>query len=332
LVVYADGRLAYTLTGFAEDVHGKFKTRIWLAEALCEAGSGARGIDEAVDEFATAASADVAKMRFQTADARKLTIAFAGYAIGPLGNDRAVLRLVSNFESFNGPPLAVPRREFAVSAVDVALDPGGPHPICIVPIGAVSPRDRKLRPLVDALATSVSPTAAIDTAVEIIRAESTPDGPIGNWCSSVLLPRQGNQSAMLDYHPGEPRQIHRLPTFVYRKHDDAGAFILAESRVEGTAHSGASVTRVPKVGRHQPCPCGSKRRFKDCHGRKKITQKMASIHGHFDVKFKLLPSEDVDLFKIASNAIHFGPEGAGALATVSGAPPFVIRRRPPKSA
>jgi len=331
LVVYTDGRVAYTLTGFAGDVHGIFKTRIWLAEALCEAGRGSRSIDAALKRFAITASTDIAKMRFQNPDDGKLTVAFAGFTTGPFGNDMAVLRLVSNFETFGEKPSQIPRREFEVSEINVDLSQAPAHPICILPIGGASPSNRTLQPMFDALAQSVPPTLAIDAAVEIIRAQSTPDGTIGTWCSSVLLPRRGNQSSVVDYHPGEPRQILRLPTFIYAKYDNAGAFILAESRTEGTVGSGGALVRVPKVRRHEPCPCGSKRRFKDCHGGKQIAQKVAGMYGHVELKFKELPSEDVNLVTIASTSIALGPEPYAAIATLSGAPPFRIRQ-PPRAA
>jgi preprotein translocase subunit SecA len=34
-----------------------------------------------------------------------------------------------------------------------------------------------------------------------------------------------------------------------------------------TAVAGAAVASLPKVGRNEPCPCGSGRKYKNCHGK-----------------------------------------------------------------
>jgi preprotein translocase subunit SecA len=41
----------------------------------------------------------------------------------------------------------------------------------------------------------------------------------------------------------------------------------AEAESEGTAPKQAPVVRAPKVGRNEPCPCGSGKKFKHCHGK-----------------------------------------------------------------
>ena len=58
----------------------------------------------------------------------------------------------------------------------------------------------------------------------------------------------------------------------YRQMRMGQAQILAT--LEATAHQpanggavppGASIPRVPNVGRNSPCPCGSGKKFKTCH-------------------------------------------------------------------
>jgi hypothetical protein len=325
MVVYTDGRLAYSFSGVAEQ--SAFRTRRWLAEKLCEAGAGGRSIDAALKEFAASATADLAKMRFRKPEEGLLTVAFAGFRPGPFGNAMAVLRLVSNFEKFGEPSATIPRRQFEVSQAD--FDLSNEYGIGIVPIGAWTTRTA-LQPLADALGRPVPPTVAVDAAVQIIRAAATPAGPIGTWCSSVVLPRLGNQSAWFDYHPGKPREDHKLPTFVYAKHDKAGAFILTEIGIRGSV-GGRAATRVPKVGRHQPCPCGSGRRFKDCHGGKRTAEKADLMGFHIEGMFKLLPSEDIDIARIASTGIALGPSEFDAIATFAGAPTFRLRQRSPEA-
>jgi preprotein translocase subunit SecA len=62
-------------------------------------------------------------------------------------------------------------------------------------------------------------------------------------------------------HP--PRQMHFL-------HPSASAAPEAEAAPAGTPDATAAVQTVvrnqPKVGRNQPCPCGSGKKYKHCHG------------------------------------------------------------------
>ena len=58
------------------------------------------------------------------------------------------------------------------------------------------------------------------------------------------------------------------------KHDQVGQFAMAErQRAAATAPQGeATVTRqikleTPKVGRNDPCPCGSGKKYKKCCGK-----------------------------------------------------------------
>ena len=40
----------------------------------------------------------------------------------------------------------------------------------------------------------------------------------------------------------------------------------ARSTVAGAAGAGLAAGEVPRVGRNDPCPCGSGKRYKNCHG------------------------------------------------------------------
>ena len=39
------------------------------------------------------------------------------------------------------------------------------------------------------------------------------------------------------------------------------------STEDGAAGAAAAVASLPKVGRNEPCPCGSGKKFKNCHGK-----------------------------------------------------------------
>ncbi|MEW5966754.1 MAG: preprotein translocase subunit SecA [Pseudomonadota bacterium] len=59
-------------------------------------------------------------------------------------------------------------------------------------------------------------------------------------------------------------ELHEEPTNVQYQHagyDEAQDFAEAEAAVNKPAHAG------PKVGRNDPCPCGSGKKYKQCHGK-----------------------------------------------------------------
>jgi preprotein translocase subunit SecA len=52
------------------------------------------------------------------------------------------------------------------------------------------------------------------------------------------------------------------------QHADASALMVEDSAAEGgdVAVAAAPVRAEPKVGRNEPCPCGSGKKYKHCHG------------------------------------------------------------------
>jgi preprotein translocase subunit SecA len=75
---------------------------------------------------------------------------------------------------------------------------------------------------------------------------------------------------------GAERAVKTVGTAQSASHSNVGAFAAAGSatpagsHASGGAQEGAAVTVVrahPKVGRNDPCPCGSGKKYKQCHGR-----------------------------------------------------------------
>ena len=66
--------------------------------------------------------------------------------------------------------------------------------------------------------------------------------------------------------PRELEEVHDSSAgmaYQYSGRDDG-----VESPVQGAAQAKQKPVRVaPKVGRNEPCPCGSGKKFKHCHGR-----------------------------------------------------------------
>ena len=71
---------------------------------------------------------------------------------------------------------------------------------------------------------------------------------------SVEKQRQAEEARVVQ------RQLHSSPAA-------AGNAAAGQAPVAGQAAPNVPVTRAPKVGRNDPCPCGSGKKFKECHGR-----------------------------------------------------------------
>ncbi|MDR0375605.1 MAG: SEC-C domain-containing protein, partial [Treponema sp.] len=76
---------------------------------------------------------------------------------------------------------------------------------------------------------------------------------------------------------GAERAVKTAGTVQLASHGNVGAFAAGRSGTPGGTPSsgnaqegGGAVTVVrahPKVGRNDPCPCGSGKKYKQCHGR-----------------------------------------------------------------
>ena len=56
----------------------------------------------------------------------------------------------------------------------------------------------------------------------------------------------------------------RISNVTYTHPNEDGS---VSSEADPTAYSPTLADEVPKVGRNDPCPCGSGKKYKQCHGR-----------------------------------------------------------------
>jgi SEC-C motif-containing protein len=88
------------------------------------------------------------------------------------------------------------------------------------------------------------------------------------WLGLSILSTQGGaideQSGVVEFearfrHAGIEQAHHETSTF--RRHQDGWLY------VDGKVHNKPMVRNGPKIGRNDPCPCGSGRKYKHCCGR-----------------------------------------------------------------
>jgi hypothetical protein len=136
-----------------------------------------------------------------------------------------------------------------------------------------APSDRDLEGLQILLRGNRPTHALIEKGVAVIRAAAQSDrsgGVIGEQCTSILLPSNPDEDAIGEYHSAMLSHRQFYPSFVNARGDEAGVYAVRDPEfgVLNTAGQQAPLS-VPKVGRNQPCPCGSGLKYKQCHGRSK---------------------------------------------------------------
>jgi hypothetical protein len=115
--------------------------------------------------------------------------------------------------------------------------------------------------------------AIVDKGVELIREladRPQAGGAIGKQISSILVPRDPGQPVTTAYHTEGPSRQMFLPSLVVAVSDNE-CFAAKDLSVSVKDAAGRAVpAAVPKVRGNQPCPCGSGRKYKNCHGRKEL--------------------------------------------------------------
>ncbi len=119
------------------------------------------------------------------------------------------------------------------------------------------------------LAEHLPAHAIVGKAVEVI--QDIADRPsasdtIGKQISSIVLPREPGSPVTTHFHSSNISFQSYVPDIIFalgpgRHSATYGATITAIDQPDRSAIA------VPKVGRNQRCPCGSGRKYKNCHGR-----------------------------------------------------------------
>lgn len=255
-IVWSNGaRSVAAYTGLARA--GTFRTDEWLLGALDSSMAPAGVLD--LSKLAAAASSAVAALRIP--EARKnLTVVLAGY-VADTAHTYPSFGWVSNFEAPTGLSLTYSPGETFGQVFMRHTVPDAFEASYVIVAGTSSALEMAARDRLRRMAVENRPASAVrDKAVELIRqAADSPlsTGAVGKQCVSVILPSEPGEPPKSGYHSTEPVTTIRLPNMV------APGVQAIDARLE---ISGAPI--FAGVGRNQPCPCGSRRKYKKCHGRR----------------------------------------------------------------
>jgi len=122
------------------------------------------------------------------------------------------------------------------------------------------------------------PAAIVSRAVRMIRlvsdAKMTRD-QVGRECMSIVIPSDPTISPTSEYHSSGAKISTYMPGHIEARGGDYGVYAIADPEMGIADSSGKKLTSaVPQVPRNRPCPCGSGRKYKYCHGRKDLTVRL----------------------------------------------------------
>jgi SEC-C motif len=260
----SDARAAVTYTGLAAAEN--FSTHRWLIQSLLEAARPDFQLRPMLERLAKIATRDVARLALRE-DFARLSVVVCGYHYGeppPL----SFLCRVTNFEHDDGTEAAA-RDIFSVTCLRQRRNAEG-VPARVLVSGAkraVSGDDR--RALERLLREEKPSVALVEKAVAVIRSAARSRdsrGLIGEQCLSVVIPRNRSETIVAGYHSAKVAYEMFMPDIVDSRGPRTLRSVMDVLLRALPEQSNVPPLVVPKVRASQPCPCGSGKKYKNCHG------------------------------------------------------------------
>jgi hypothetical protein len=265
-LVCRDARLAIAFTGLA--TFGTFVTRRWLLESLAEAANPHGLVGPMFEAFTKLATAKFASLITPRLTDKLLSVFCAGYVHDEVG-PRGTMLLVSNFERLGlSPQEDKPGSEFHVSWIREARPAESMGAVCTAGMKAAA-READLTSLSELVREDKPPGAIVGKAIETVRnaAESVlARNSIGKQCTSIVLPSNPGEPVEAAYHSATMSRVMHSPSHIEARGGEFGIYMIDSPESGLIVNHMRQVVAGPKLGRNQPCWCGSGRKFKRCHG------------------------------------------------------------------
>lgn len=287
LLVCDHVRLIYGFTGLARS--GTFDTNEWLLKELPKCASPDFSFDQLLIRLKEQLDDSFTRHRdlvCLSPEQRKLTVVFVGYDYReqpPL----ITRTVVSNFENWvDGDVLEEADDQFFLSH-SLEKRPNRGSPFFINAFGARSAvRDSEIDKLAAMIFNRVPAQGILGKASEVVlEAANRPSakGLIGNSLSGVIIPRDPKLPIEGKFYSSDASIVSYGVPYVYATSKGTTVFggsalfsappdaeidfkkLIRSNFTEGTEDLEPVV--YPKARRKAPCPCGSGKRYKNCHGR-----------------------------------------------------------------
>jgi hypothetical protein len=253
-----DARLAVTYSGIAH--YKKFITRTWILDLLVEASQPDGLLGPAVQRLCEAATSKFPKLPL-SADDQRLSMMIVGFHYRD--RPRAVAFHISNWQRASGSMLPG-RDRFELDFYREQDEPEGTPALLLVAGNHAALKHSESEKLLQLLREESHPDHLLRAAFDVARATARRDksaGTIGQQLSGIVIPADPELESRLEYDSAVVKQRIHVPSFVEGRGSEHGVFVIDSPWMQSE-----SVGAVPKVGRNQPCPCGSRKKYKKCHG------------------------------------------------------------------
>lgn len=275
-LITRDARMAIGFSGLAEAPSLGFRTRFWLPQALADVASPDHTIVGMLPRLKARAERDISPLRVKD---RRLSITGVGY-INSSGSPRLAFFRLSNFESSNMQPSISDRASTEFQTWTWVSDEDAPS-VRLRHISGwhdvPSLAEATWNEIYEMLGSGKPPQAIVSRTVKLIRLTADARqtrGMVGRQCMSIVIPSDPSTASVAAYHTSGVRATSYMPGHIEARGGPYGVFAMADPEF-GSADKKSPVA-VPQVPRNRPCPCGSGRKYKYCHGRKDLTVRFVS--------------------------------------------------------
>lgn len=264
-----NARMTFGYTGLAR--YGSFETIKWLLKSLHESATPEYAIGEILERLKTKATETFLKhreLKFLSNELKKLAVMFSGYLNidGELKQGCAILSNYHDFKTNNAFPVA--QSEFQINYSSATR--GIIWPTLIQRVGnwraLTNDHIDELREFL----TQKNPhQAVVGKTLEIIKMMSDSPisaGTIGKQLMCVIIPRNHELGVECNYYSDYVKSETFLPAIVYAM---PGQHMIVENIKIEPVESTTPPISVPKAPKNSPCPCGSLKKYKHCHGKRK---------------------------------------------------------------
>ncbi len=262
-----NARMAFGYTGLAQ--WKSFNTQKWLLKALHDSAQpdySMGGILKRLKLNATNTFQSHAALKSAKGCYKRLSVMFSGY-INIEGNLRQGCAVLSNFQNLEGNSSSAEASEY-FNLYHTSAKTEVEWPTFVFRVGNWRAMSQEHIDVLRGLLSHKKPKSAIiGKANKLIRQMSDDprsSGTIGKQLTSITIPYDGKAGIECSYHSNYTKPETYIPALVYLLPDQ---HMTVENVKVEPVDNGTPPLSVPKVGRNQPCPCGSKIKYKHCHGK-----------------------------------------------------------------
>ncbi|HEX7075593.1 MAG TPA: SEC-C metal-binding domain-containing protein [Hyphomicrobiaceae bacterium] len=267
-----NARLAFGFTGLAK--FGSFDTRRWLLDALHDAGPpdyAAKGIIDRLADKASRAFA-IAPLNGIPSQHKRLSIMFSGYLYHH-SPPRMGYAIVTNYQDFiAGIERPGAKEQFHVQYWQERR-PLDDDVTLVQRIGTWRAMTREDEVQLRALLKARRPARALTgKAVDVMQSmadRASANGAIGKQISTIQLPVSRGEPVQSGYYTRKLGYVSYMADYVIATSNE-NRTVMRDMEIRQLRGDTPIAVAVPKVGRNVPCPCGSGRKYKFCHGHPRL--------------------------------------------------------------